>query len=169
MAADTIDAAAGILGARGRSRTKHLRIAGGDGYEPTATAAVDAEPSLHEHLAGRYGSEAGAVLDLVAGDAELADALVPGLPYIKAEAVHAVRHEMARSLDDVLSRRTRARLLARDASAAAAESVAMLLAQELGWDAAESANQVNTYRSAVEHERRAAELPETALDASLGA
>jgi glycerol-3-phosphate dehydrogenase len=170
MAADTIDAAAAVLGTRGRSRTKHLRIAGGDGFEATAPS-VDAEPpeAVHEHLAGRYGTEAGAVLDLVDGDAELAHALVPGLPYLKAEAVHAVRHEMARSLDDVLSRRTRARLLARDASATAAESVATLLAGELGWDTAETARQVSAYRSAVEHERRAAELPETALDASLGA
>jgi glycerol-3-phosphate dehydrogenase len=76
---------------------------------------------------------------------------------------------MARSLDDVLSRRTRARLLARDASAAAAESVATLLAPELGWDAAEIRRQTDAYRASVEHERRAADLPETALDASLGA
>ena len=43
---------------------------------------------------------------------------MPGLPYLRAEAVYAVRHEMARTVDDVLSRRTRARLLGRDASAA---------------------------------------------------
>jgi glycerol-3-phosphate dehydrogenase len=165
MAADTIDAAAGVLGKRSRSRTKRLRIVGGHGFEP---ADAD-EPSVHEHLAGRYGTEAGAVLDLVARDADLADALVPGLPYLKAEAVHAVRHEMARTLDDVLSRRTRARLLARDASAAAADAVAALLAGELGWDAAETARQVASYRTAVDHERRATDLPETALDASLGA
>ena len=76
---------------------------------------------------------------------------------------------MARSLDDVLSRRTRARLLARDASAAAAESVAALLAPELGWDEAETARQVESYRRAIEQERRSGNLPEAALDASLGA
>ena len=48
-----------------------------------------------------------------------------------------MRHEMARTLDDVLSRRTRARLLARDASADAAASVAELLAPDLGWSDAE--------------------------------
>jgi glycerol-3-phosphate dehydrogenase len=166
MAADTMDAAGKVLGRRSRSRTKHLRIVGGEGFEEPADAV---EPSLHEHLARRYGTEAGAVLDLAQADPELADALVPGLPYLMAEAVHAVRHEMARTLDDVLSRRTRARLLARDASAAAADAIAAALARELGWDAAETARQVDAYRAGVEHERSAADLPETALDASLGA
>jgi glycerol-3-phosphate dehydrogenase len=166
MAADTVDAASKVLGKRSRSRTKHLAIVGGQGFE---APAGDSEPSLHEHLGARFGTEAGHVLDLVAADADLGHALVPGLPYLRAEAVHAVRHEMARSLDDVLSRRTRARLLARDASAAAAESVATLLAPELGWDAAEIRRQTDAYRASVEHERRAADLPETALDASLGA
>jgi glycerol-3-phosphate dehydrogenase len=62
---------------------------------------------------------------------------------------------MARTLDDVLARRTRARLLARDASAAAAESLAVLLASELGWDRAEIDRQVASYRTSVAAERAA--------------
>ncbi len=171
MAQDTIDATSGVvLRKRSKSRTKRLTIVGGEDFE---AAPETSEPSLHEHLGGRYGNEMAAVLDLVDDPAqegrELGEALVPGLPYLRAEAVHAVRHEMARSLDDVLSRRTRARLLARDASAAAAESVAALLAPELGWDEAETARQVESYRRAVEQERRSGNLPEAALDASLGA
>jgi len=166
MAADTIDQAARIVGRRARSRTKHVTIVGGDGFEAPDGGV---EPSLHEHLAGRFGTEASAVLDLVEADPDLGHPLVPGLPYVRAEAIHAVRHEMAHTLDDVLSRRTRARLLARDASAAAAETVASLLAPELGWNEAEVSRQVTAYRAAVERERSAANLPETALDASLGA
>ena len=64
----------------------------------------------------------------------LGEPLVPGLPYVRAEAVFAVRSEMARTLDDVLDRRTRARMLDRDATWTAAEAVARLLAPELGWD-----------------------------------
>src|SRR5215211_4038060 len=79
------------------------------------------------------------------------------------EAVHAVRSEMARTLDDVLTRRTRARLLARDDSAAAAEDAAALVGRELGWDDAERVRQVKEYRAAVAAERDAADLPETAL------
>ena len=166
MSADTIDEVGCLLGRRSRCRTKHLALLGGDGFEAAPEAT---EPSLHEHLAGRYGTEAGHVLDLLDDDPDLAEALVPGLPYLRAEAVHAARHEMACSVDDVLSRRTRARLLARDASAAAAESVAAVLAPELGWDAAETQRQADAYRAGIAHERESAQLPETALDASLGA
>ena len=76
---------------------------------------------------------------------------MPGLPYSKAEVVYAVRSEMARTVDDVLSRRTRARLLARDASAAAAPEVAALMAAELGWGDAERERQVERYRALIEH------------------
>jgi glycerol-3-phosphate dehydrogenase len=94
---------------------------------------------------------------------------VAGLPYVKAEAVFAVRHEMARTLDDVLSRRTRARLLARDDSLAAAPDVARLIGPELGWDADEVDRQIASYTASIIHERESAQLPETALDAALGA
>ena len=90
---------------------------------------------------------------------------MPGLAYSKAEVVYAVRAEMARTVDDVLSRRTRARLLARDASAAAAPEVAALMAAELGWGDAERERQVERYRALIETERTTGGLPETALDA----
>jgi glycerol-3-phosphate dehydrogenase len=151
MAADAVDAAVAGLGERARrSHTLHLRLFGGEGIDPPVAAL---EPSAHEHLTGRFGTDAGTVLALVADEPDLADPLVPGLPYLRAEAVHAARHEMARSLDDVLSRRTRARLLARDDSARAAPAVADLLAPELGWTPAERDAQVASYRAAIDAER----------------
>jgi glycerol-3-phosphate dehydrogenase len=59
---------------------------------------------------------------------------VPGLPYLRCEAVYAVTHEMAVSVDDVLTRRTRARLLDRRACVAVARDVASLIGPHLGWD-----------------------------------
>ncbi len=106
-----------------------------------------------QHLADRYGDEAREVVALIDRDPSLGESLVAGLPYVRAEAVYAARHEMAVTLDDVLSRRTRARLLARDASADAAPAVAALLAPDLGWDAAEQARQVDAYRILVAEER----------------
>ncbi len=153
MASDTVDHVAQQLGRSERSRTKRLPLLG----------AVGAAPP-DEHLARRYGSEAAVVLALSEGDPDLGLPLVPGLPYRRAEAVYAVRHEMARSLDDVLSRRTRARLLARDATARAAADVARLLAAELGWDAARTEQEVTSFRAALAHERDAAGLPAAALD-----
>ncbi len=151
MAADAVDQAAQVLGTQaGASRTKHLRLFGGEGIAPPVAAL---EPSTHEHLTGRYGTEAEVVRALTVDRPDLAEPLVPGLPYLRAEATYAVRHEMARTLDDVLSRRTRARLLARDASADAAASVAELLAPELGWSEVERDGQVAAYRAAVAAER----------------
>jgi glycerol-3-phosphate dehydrogenase len=166
MASDTVDKVLDVAGARvtgkvaRRSRTKKLRLRGADGYE--AALADD------EHLADRYGGEARTLLAMVASEPSLGEPLVPGLPYLRAEAVYAARHEMATTVDDVLSRRTRARLLARDASAAAADDVAALLAGELGWDDDERRRQADSYRASVAAERAAADLPETALEQSLG-
>jgi glycerol-3-phosphate dehydrogenase len=101
---------------------------------------------------------------LADADPTLRDPLGPGLPYWRAEAVYAARAEMARTVDDVLSRRTRARLLARDASADAADDVAALLGRELGWTEEEQQRQAQDYRSSIERERAAAALPETALE-----
>ena len=151
MAADAIDAALHALDEPARpSRTKHLRLFGGDGIAPPEAAL---EPSTHEHLTGRYGTEAEVVRALTVDDPDLAEPLVPGLPYLRAEARYAVQHEMARTLDDVLSRRTRARLLARDASADAAVSVAELVGRDLGWSAAERDAQVSAYRASIAAER----------------
>jgi glycerol-3-phosphate dehydrogenase len=151
MAAHAVDAAfEGLDEPKRPSRTKHLRLFGGEGIAPPEAAL---EPSTHEHLLGRYGTEAEEVRALTVDRPDLADPLVPGLPYLRAEATYAVRHEMARTLDDVLSRRTRARLLARDASADAAASVAELVASDLGWSDAERDAQVDAYRAAVAAER----------------
>jgi glycerol-3-phosphate dehydrogenase len=151
MAADAVDAVLDGLGERSRpSRTRHLRLFGGEGIAPPEAAL---EPSTHEHLIGRYGTEAEVVRALTRDEPDLAAPLVPGLPYLRAEARYAVRNEMARTLDDVLARRTRARLLARDASADAAASVAELIAPDLGWSDAERDAEVAAYRAAVAAER----------------
>ncbi|MEY2433471.1 MAG: glycerol-3-phosphate dehydrogenase [Acidimicrobiaceae bacterium] len=172
MAADTVDEAMDILGhdatkhASRRSRTKRLHLRGADGYA-SALASAGADPVLR-HLLERYGDEARSVLALADREPSLRAPLVAGLPYLKAEAVYAARHEMARSVDDVLTRRTRARLLARDDTATAAAGVAALLAPELGWDEGERTDQVARYLQLVDRERDAAHLPETALEAAIG-
>ncbi len=88
-----------------------------------------------EQLAFRYGHAARAVLDLCDQAPELAEPIVPGLPDLMAEVVVAARHEQARSVADVLLRRTRLGLLAapelRDGRPV--EAVARVLGGELGW------------------------------------
>jgi glycerol-3-phosphate dehydrogenase len=81
-----------------------------------------------------YGSDAEAIQALAGSDASLAAQLDPSLPYIAAEVVWAAREEMARTVDDVISRRTRALLLNAKAAQRMIEPVARLLARELGRD-----------------------------------
>src|SRR5206468_2163768 len=95
MAADTVDEVDAQRRKRRRCRTKRLRMLGADGYEAPPDTN---EPSRHVHLAHRYGTEAALVEALVDDDPALGEPLVPGLPYLKAEAVHAVRRGMARTL-----------------------------------------------------------------------
>jgi glycerol-3-phosphate dehydrogenase len=81
-----------------------------------------------------YGSDAEKIRALAEGSPALAAQLHPALPYIAAEAVWAAREEMARSVEDVLARRTRALFLNANAAIAMAGPVAELLAAELGRD-----------------------------------
>jgi glycerol-3-phosphate dehydrogenase len=83
-----------------------------------------------------YGSDAEQLRSLARERPELAKTLHPDLPYIAAEVVWAARFEMARKLEDVLARRTRALFLNARAAIAMAPAVAALLAGELGKDAA---------------------------------
>jgi glycerol-3-phosphate dehydrogenase len=138
-----------------RCRTRKLRLRGAQTGDPKASG-------LTRHLADRFGSEAPAVTALIDADPTLAEPLVTGLPYVRAEALYAVRNEMATTVDDVLARRTRARLQARDASARAATAVAELMAGELGWSSEEIARQAATYVELVAAERAAPRLAASA-------
>jgi glycerol-3-phosphate dehydrogenase len=89
-----------------------------------------------------YGSDAPAIQALAEDRPDLAAPLDAALPYTGAEVVWAVRHEMARTLEDVLARRTRALFLNARAAAAMAPRAAELIARELGRDARWQARQV---------------------------
>lgn len=104
------------------------------------------DPDIRDHLARAYGQDARSIFELTRSHSELGDRLIPGLPYIKAEVLYAMRREMALTLTDVLSRRTR--LVWEDAEHAlpVAESVAQLMARELGWPEQEIAAQLAAYR-----------------------
>jgi glycerol-3-phosphate dehydrogenase len=160
MAEDTVhelvDHLDGLPRSARRCRTARLRLRGAKSGDAGATG-------LTRHLADRFGAEASEVRALIQADPTLGEPLVAGLPYVRAEALHAVRHEMATSLDDVLARRTRARLQARDASAAAAPAVAALIAADLGWTAEETERQVAAYVALIAAERDAPRLS-TAID-----
>lgn len=171
MAADTVDEIVDdVLTLRpgatqvGSSMTKQLRLRGAAGHDTldtTGAAYPSIDPELRTHLGGRYGGEARVLMAAIEDDPSLGEPIIEGLPYVRAEVTFAVRHEMAGSVADVLSRRTRAQLLARDDSGDAAEAVAELMAPELGWSSEDAAASVQEYRDELAHERQVGGLPET--------
>jgi glycerol-3-phosphate dehydrogenase len=98
-----------------------------------------------------YGTEASNILQLIEEKPELAQCLHERLPYQKAEVVWHVRHEMARTVEDVLARRTRALFLDAQASIESADAVANLMGRELGWSAAQCKQSATSYRSVAEN------------------
>ena len=92
-----------------------------------------------------YGSDALLIQDLIRAEPALGDALHPALPCCGAEVVWAARFEMARTVEDVLARRTRALFLNARAAIAMAPRVADLLARELGRDQAWRDAQVEAF------------------------
>jgi glycerol-3-phosphate dehydrogenase len=120
----------------------------GQAVEPADLPRVEGvAPQAYEALAGRYGYTARSVLDIAAERGELAQPVVEGLPDLLAEVVYAARAEQARSLGDVLLRRTRLGLLAarRVTDPQTARRVARALAGELGWDAARIAAELDRF------------------------
>ncbi|HYI37599.1 MAG TPA: glycerol-3-phosphate dehydrogenase/oxidase [Thermoleophilaceae bacterium] len=110
---------------------------------PLAPGALDAygdvDDAVRDHLAARYGHAAVDVMRMADDRPHLARRIVPDLPDLLVEAPFAARREQARSLEDVLLRRTRLGLLdARTLCAPGspeARDVAEAMAEELGWNA----------------------------------
>ena len=92
-----------------------------------------------------YGTEANRVRELAEQDSELAVPMHPRLSYLLCEVAWAVREEMARSLEDVLSRRTRALVLDARAALECAPVVAQVIARELGRDEAWVREEVSAF------------------------
>ncbi|MFZ1130564.1 MAG: FAD-dependent oxidoreductase [Terriglobales bacterium] len=135
MAEDCVDQAATLAQLPDRPcLTHHLRI---HGYHESArdfgALAV-------------YGSNAHEIRQLIAADPALGEPLHQALPYLKAEILWAVRQEMARTVEDVLARRTRALFLNARAALEIAPAVADLMAQELAWNQSTRTHQLHAFR-----------------------
>jgi glycerol-3-phosphate dehydrogenase len=139
MAQDTIDQAATLADLDERpSATRNLNIHG-----------------WHEHPEqfgdfSVYGADARELRSLMREEPELQDHLDDRLPLRAVQVVWAARHEMARSVEDVLARRTRCLLLNAQASIDVAPRVAELMAEELGRDEEWQQEQVAAYTDLAE-------------------
>jgi glycerol-3-phosphate dehydrogenase len=93
-----------------------------------------------------YGSDAPAIQDLMRADPIRKERLHPELPARVGEVIWAVRFEAARTVDDVLARRTRSLLLNARAASETAPKVASIMAKELGRDHKWESEQVDLFR-----------------------
>jgi glycerol-3-phosphate dehydrogenase len=134
------------LGRRiGNCPTLETRLPGARGCEDRAGAIAEVSTEVSNLLAERYGTRALMVKEIIAEQPVLAAPLAPGAPAIGAEVLHAVRHEMARSVIDFLLGRTAMVWRAPKAAIAAAPAVARITAAELGWDRAREQEQLQAF------------------------
>ena len=162
MARDAVDAAGRALGqALPPSPTAEMPLLGATGWRAVGNqvprlAVEHGVPADHLHrMLHRYGAELPAVLAPVRDDPALGRPLPGAEGYLPVEFRHAVTHEGAATLSDVLTRRTHLVIERTDGGTAAAPAVAGLLAPLLGWDETRQAREVAEHRAEVERDRTA--------------
>ena len=144
-----------------KSVTEKLPLVGADGYfaleQHKARIAQESGLDLDAviHLLNRYGSLISEILEIIAQEPSLAEKLDPELIYIKAEIVYSVTHEGARTVDDVISRRTRIAFEAINHGVHLADDVATLIARTLGLNNRQRKESVAAYEGIVDRERAA--------------
>ena len=153
MAAQVVDRIVEREGREAECRTDDIPL-GMSARPEDLEVKVELPEGATDQLAFRYGHAARAVLDLCEERPELAEPIVPGHPDLMAEVVIAARAEQARSVADVLLRRTRLGLVAaselRDGSRV--EAVAAALGAELGWDGSRVSAEAGAWGPVVEAE-----------------
>lgn len=162
MAKDAVDLA--VLDLRrlvSDSVTDKLPLIGADGYFALVQqrAKIAETYSISEatvtHLLDRYGSLIEEILEIISANPAMAQRLIPDLPYIKAEILHAVTHEGALSVEDVLLRRTRISFEDFYSGSEVAPEVAKIIGDELGWGAKERNASVKSFLAVVDQEEEA--------------
>lgn len=152
MAKDAVDAvmaerAAFVAGDPVDCPTADIPVVGAAGYADmwTTRARLAREWGISEetavHLLRRHGDRTPRVIEVIAEDPDMGRPLHPAAPYLRAEVVVAVRDEGARTVEDVMVRRTRLAIETADVGRAALATVVALMAAELGWDDTEAARQ----------------------------
>jgi glycerol-3-phosphate dehydrogenase len=155
MAKMAVDRVVERDGRQAPCRTHEIPL--GEPIAPDRLPRIEGVPDeSYAALAARYGHAAVEVIGIAVSRGELAQPIVAGLPDLLAEAPYAARLEQARSVGDVLLRRTRLALLAgRELSALGSEAplrVARAIGPELGWDARRVEFEAQRFREEAEAE-----------------
>jgi glycerol-3-phosphate dehydrogenase len=153
MAEMTVDRIVHRDGRDAESRTDDIPL-GMPARDEDVETALELPDGARDQLKFRYGHAARAVLDVAEADPALAEPILEGHPDLLAEVVIAARAEQARSVADVLMRRSRLALVAavelREDEPVT--RVAEILGAELGWSKQRVADEVAAFRGVVEAE-----------------
>jgi glycerol-3-phosphate dehydrogenase len=154
MAEDTIDAVQREMGGSVTpSRTKQYALAGAAGYDKGFSKEIEKEYSLPadvaRHLAGKFGTRALEILELLNENPSWNRRITTGLPAIEAEIVFCIRYEMAETIEDLLARRTGSQFYGWKEAIEAAPRAAELLAQEKHWEASRTAAALSEYTTKI--------------------
>ena len=166
MAQDAIDAVQKSLAVfPSQCRTLNYRLRGSDGYSADYWRTLMKLYRLSEyaarHLAGQFGACASHVMYLAREEPGLEEPIVAGLAPIRAEAVAAIRDEMAVSIEDILARRIGLQTHSWIHAINAAPVVADILAGELGWSETAKREALDQYIEKIRDFRETAVSPKT--------
>jgi glycerol-3-phosphate dehydrogenase len=155
MAKLTVDRLVERDGAQAPCRTHEIPL--GAAIDAASLPRVEGvPPQAYASLASRYGHAAQAVLGTASERGEFAQVILSGVPDLLAEAPYAARHEQARSVGDVLLRRTRLGLIAgrrlHPRNSEAPLRVARAMGTELDWGEQRVAAEVERFRQEGEAE-----------------
>jgi glycerol-3-phosphate dehydrogenase len=150
MAEDTVNALKPYFSNLKSVQTKNLRFHGTSNWRPSN--------EIEQHLYQRFGSETLEILSLIEKNPRLGTSPIVGQPYLLGEFVFSAQNEMATSLIDLLTRRTRAHLHDARATLKAARVICEEVAPIFGWSPSEIDSQIATYASLVESEFTSAGL-----------
>ncbi|HEX3479629.1 MAG TPA: glycerol-3-phosphate dehydrogenase [Kofleriaceae bacterium] len=148
-----------------RTTTKHRPLPGANGLAQADLEGVAAigrrlmadhrlDVDTATHLCGVYGARAHLLAARIAEDRTLGERIDPELPYVWAEVEFAARHDLARTVEDVLARRVPLLLVSRDQGLGVCDRVADALAARLGWTADQRTRMLSEYRAEVALSRR---------------
>jgi glycerol-3-phosphate dehydrogenase len=98
-----------------------------------------------------YGDRSPEIRKIMSDDPGLGNPIDPRLPYTRAEILWICRNEMPLTVEDMLARRTRALFLNAQASSDIATEVAVLMANELGFDIKWQNEQIESYKQLVKN------------------
>jgi len=147
MAMDTVDKAmdVGEFKVRKKSQTQRIPIMGGENYTEDSWQSLQKEFGLDidvaKHLHHSYGDQAASVGEWVKKSYK--KRLADQHPYVEAEVIYAAKEELARTVVDILARRTRLGFLDAKAAVGSIPRVTQILAEVFSWDKEEQKHQTD--------------------------